>query len=433
MTSLFIRNVRAGKRAPFSVIRCFALFIAVLCAFAVEGCGRREKPGTVHLVLTVPSDVTVRALYKDVVDDFEKKHPRIHVRLIEIPRDYYRKVLVMIAGRDAPDLMWMGQSFAEFATRGAFMDISKQVASEIDEKEYLPQALSWYRIGGKQLGIPYSIDMDFIVYNKKLFDEAGVSYPTDDWDVATFLKKAKKLTIDRNGDGRVDQFGFRGRFDRAPFGAAILAPDGSRALCDSPAMIKCLQFNLDLVYKWKVSPLPDAMEQEGLDIYTVFRQGRAALMRMYTWDLIALRKECADVDWDIVETPRVARRGHWASSQAILVSADTRHPKEAWMLCKAFLSDQFQLKMARRGLPSNLRVAREAVAENHEKPANYAALLKASDALYPFPRVPYLSELLQYYWNANESVMARRATPKEALERAAQAINHAIRRKKRHP
>jgi len=399
--------------------------------FLSAGCGRRAPDGKVHLVMTVPADRLTRPLYEKIIRDFEGKHPNIAVQMIAIPRDYYRKVLVMIAGRDSPDLMWMGQGFAEFATRNVFLDISDRIAREVKTEEFLPQALSWYRIAGKQYGIPFGIDMEFVVYNKAILREAGVPFPTDDWDVQDLLDKARKLTKDTDGDGRTDVYGFRGRVDASAFGAAILAPDGSKALCNSPEMIECLKFNLDLVYKWKVAPLPDEIDQEGLDQYAIFRQGRAAMMKMFTWNLPFLRDRCKDVDWDIVCSPKARQRGRWASSQAMLIAADTRHPDEAWLLCREFFGDAFLRAMATRGLPPNLRTARACIQENQGKPENIAALVKGADSLYPFPRVPHLNELMAHYWEGVSAVYALEATPEEAVARAEKEINRAIARQRR--
>jgi len=44
-------------------------------------------------------------------------------------------------------------------------------------------------------------------YNKKLFDQAGISYPSGDWTWEDFLAIAQKLTRDLDGDGATDQFG----------------------------------------------------------------------------------------------------------------------------------------------------------------------------------------------------------------------------------
>ena len=355
---------------------------------------------------------------------------------MEVPGNYYQKLLVMIAGRTAPDLMWMGQSFAEFAMRGAFLDLSDRIAAEVDLSEYHQKVLSWYRLDGKQYGIPYGIDMEFIVYNKALFDEAGVPYPRDGWTVEEFVETSRRLTRDRDGDGRADQYGYRGSINEAAFGGAFISEDGSKALCDTPEMIEALRFNLDLVHKWRVAPSPEEQRQEGGDVYSVFRQGKAAMMQFYTWSISHLRERCAGMDWDIVGMPVARRRAHWASSAAYLVSADTRHPDEAWLLFKALISDEFQLALSIESLPANLRVARELVADNTQKPANLVAVLDATDFLYPSPRVPNLQELLHHYSNAREKVFSfygtsRFVPPEQAMAEAAERINETIRRRRR--
>ena len=431
-----LRLVTTGLRPASAGLRPGKL-LALLLLLAVaggtfSGCRRGDSAaGKVRLVLSVPADQKTRSMYRRVVTQFETRHPHVSVQILEIPADYYSKVLVMIAGRNAPDLMWMGQSFAEFAARGVFMDMSARLEAEVNLDEYLPQALEWYRIDGRQYGVPFGIDMSFVAYNKKLFDEAVVPYPTDDWTLADFLEKARRLTRDRDGDGRIDQYGYRGSIDHSCFGAAIISSDGTRPLCNSPEMIECHQLNLDLAEKWKVSPLPDDPDAQGLDSVAYFRQGRAAMMKMHTWNLPFLRDRCRELDWDIVNNPKARQRGHWASSQAILISADTAHPDEAWLLCREFFGDDVQRTMAARGLPSNLRVAREAIAQNTGKPQNTEAFLKATDSLYPTPRIANLSEIMSLYYSASGSISAHRATPAEAMAKAEQAISFYLRHRRR--
>lgn len=402
------------------------LLVGISLAVLMCGCGDEgEHAGKVHLVLSVPADRETRPMYRDVVTQFETAHPHIEVQILEIPANYYGKVLVMIAGRNSPDLMWIGQSFAEFAARGVFLDLSEKLAAEVDLEEYLPQALSWYRVGDRQYGIPFGIDMNFIAFNKALFDEAGVPYPTDDWDYDHFLRTAKALTRDIDGDGRIDQYGFKGNLEKASFGAQVISADGTDVLCNRPEMIECLRANLDLSRKHKVSPLPDDADFQGLDAYSYFLQGKAAMMQFFTWNLPFLRRRCAAMDWDIVNNPTIRQRGHWASSQAILVSSSTPHPEEAWLLCREFFGAEVERTMAARGLPPNRRVAAQVIEENRQagtKPANIAALRQASDSLYPNPRIPNLSEILALYGSAAGGITTGRATPEEAMARAEKAI-----------
>ena len=54
-------------------------------------------------------------------------------------------------------------------------------------------------MNGKQYGLPESFSNVVLIYNKDLFDQAGVSYPTDDWtqdDVQNAAEKIRALGDD---------------------------------------------------------------------------------------------------------------------------------------------------------------------------------------------------------------------------------------------
>ena len=42
-------------------------------------------------------------------------------------------------------------------------------------------ALSAFNVDGKQYGLPGNFSNVVLVYNKDLFDQAGIDYPTADW------------------------------------------------------------------------------------------------------------------------------------------------------------------------------------------------------------------------------------------------------------
>jgi multiple sugar transport system substrate-binding protein len=66
---------------------------------------------------------------------------------------------------------------------------------------------------GSYQGRLYSIIRDFypgpamFYYNKDLFDKAGIAYPTFDWNWDKMREAANALTLDTNGDGKLDQWG----------------------------------------------------------------------------------------------------------------------------------------------------------------------------------------------------------------------------------
>lgn len=406
--------------------------MVVLWLIVPIGCDNCQTDGgrEINLVLATVANMQVRPILLAAIEEFEDENPHVEVELMEIPGSkYYQKLLVMMAGGNAPDLMWMGVGFADFVSRGVFFDLSSRIESEIDTREYHPTVLGWYRSGDKQYGVPYGISLDLVVYNKKLFDKAGISYPEDNWRVEDLLVKAKALTIDRDGDGQIDQYGYRGEIPHPMFGAKIITSDGSRALCNSSEMVEAIQFNMELVFKWKVSAwLPwmwDETHPAG-EQYSLFRQGRAAMMRSSTHEIMYLQERCADVEWDITVCPQARKRAYWASSKAYLVSASTRHPDKAWLLFKNLISDHYQMALAT--VPANLRLARKMVEQNTQKPANLQVLLEATNHLY---HMPSHHELVDIFFRNVRKIStfygtAQQISPKEGMIEAERQINEAI-------
>ncbi len=61
--------------------------------------------------------------------------------------------------------------------------------------------------GGDMYGLPSDAQSQIIAYNKKMFDDAGVAYPTDDWTWDDLVEMGKKITnADENKWGmQIDQ------------------------------------------------------------------------------------------------------------------------------------------------------------------------------------------------------------------------------------
>lgn len=427
------RDPGEGGLWPLAVLVGMMLLVlayGISRGFLTDSQRLADRP--VRLVVAFPGSGDAVSAYRAVAETFEQAHPEVAVDLRPIfgPK-YYQKVLVMMASGSPPDLMWMGQGFAEFAQRGAFLDVTERVERDIEADRFIRQALEWYRVGGQQLGVPFLLDLGFIVYNKELFDQAGLAYPSHDWTYEQFLEAAKRLTADIDGDGHIDRYGYCGQLDACLFGATFISDDGTHALCDSPAMIQYLRTNLTLVNEHQVAPSIQQQVQGALDRLAMFRRGQVAMLQAFTWDLPRLHEQM-EAAWGITLNPVIERRATWASSQAVLISARTDHPDEAWALAQAFLEPGFQSRMAHRGMPSDLRLARQLAASGDPVYSHLSVLLEAVDELCPTPRVAHLAEAQQIFGQACESVWTGRATPQEAMQRAAQLIDRMIQQHQRY-
>jgi multiple sugar transport system substrate-binding protein len=126
-----------------------------------------------------------------------------------------------------------------------------------------------------------------VVYNRDLLDRAAIEYPTDDWTWDDFLRAAQRLTLDRDRDGRIDQWGTA--IDRRPAfwlpwiwagGGDVLCPGGGRAsgCLDAPATVAAIRWYGGWVRRWGVAPRPHDPANSGVEIARLFTAGRVGFM-----------------------------------------------------------------------------------------------------------------------------------------------------------
>ena len=65
-----------------------------------------------------------------------------------------------------------------------------------------------YKVSDNYYGLPRDFQTIVLFYNKDMFDAAGMAYPTASWTWDDLRAAAKQLTLDKNGDGIADQYGF---------------------------------------------------------------------------------------------------------------------------------------------------------------------------------------------------------------------------------
>ena len=146
-----------------------------------------------------------------MVAAFEASHPDIKVEVETIGYDdYFTQMQTRVAGGTAPDCYELNiENFAAYANKGLLAEISGVDVSGLNDT-----ALNAFCVNGKQYGLPESFSNVVLIYNKDLFDQAGVSYPTSDWtqdDVQAAAEAIRALGDDIYGPA-------------APRGASCPAP-----------------------------------------------------------------------------------------------------------------------------------------------------------------------------------------------------------------
>ena len=118
-----------------------------------------------------------------------------------------------------------------------------------------------------QFGLPRDLNVVGLYYNKAMFDAAGIPYPDDTWTWDTLVEVGKQLTLDKDGDGQTDQWGFYTETtDMENYwsslvwqnGGDIVSADRTQTLLGSDEAVGGIQQLQDLIYTHKIMPPPDS-------------------------------------------------------------------------------------------------------------------------------------------------------------------------------
>ncbi len=138
--------------------------------------------------------------YEEMAEKFEKENPEYTVDVQDYPYDVYNeKIQTAITSSTAgPDIIavWGGMA-PNFIGTDALSEVPEDLAKELDE-DYMEPTVGSYKKNGKYYGVPmeYNLEYGGMIVNKKLFDEAGLSYPTT-WEE---LRNVSGSVSVQNGD-----------------------------------------------------------------------------------------------------------------------------------------------------------------------------------------------------------------------------------------
>lgn len=135
-------------------------------------------------------------VFKKLAEGFEKKHPKVDVKYVNVPfGDAQNKFKnAAQAGDGAPDVIRSEVAWTpDFANLGYLAPLDGTAALK-GQDDFLKQAVASTEYEGKTYAVPQVIDSMGVFYNKKLFKEAGVEAPANLDDLKTVAKKIKDKT-----------------------------------------------------------------------------------------------------------------------------------------------------------------------------------------------------------------------------------------------
>lgn len=357
---------------------------------------------------------------EQVIEAFEKENPDIKVKSeLNAYDDYFVKLQTRIAGGNAPDVFELNyENFVSYAAKGTLADLTDFISEDedFDPEQLNEQAFKAYQYDGKQFGMVENFSNVLTFYNKDLFDEAGVDYPTASWTWEDELEAAKKLTdIENNVWGRFAPVTLNEFYKvTAQNGGQVFDQEGNPTI-NTEENLETLKYMVEGVTEHKVSPSP--AEMAGQEPEDLFQNGQLAILHTGIWMFDTFKD--VDFDWDVELEAGNKQKAHHFFANGLAVSDDSKQQEAAYKFA-AFMSASEEVAKIRVESSWELpAIENEEVLSPYldkSPPVNRQAVFDALDSLVLPPSIENWSQITDVTDREFEKALLGNKTPEQVLE-----------------
>ncbi|MCG3158119.1 MAG: sn-glycerol-3-phosphate-binding periplasmic protein UgpB [bacterium] len=385
---------------------------------------------------------------EELIKKFEAEHPEIKIKAQYVPTGdvLVQKLITAIQSQTAPDISWIHADFLDklvearaiYRTEEFIKGANGLTAEEINDIfPPLLQAASWR---DTLYAMPMEATSLALLYNKELFRQAGLdpNHPPQDWD--ELREFAKKLTVDKDGDGKFDQHGFLVPVFPAsgdlniwmilqwtPF---LWQAGGYEINLEQTAVLFNSEAGVQALTLWKNMYDELGMRKFSMAHDMAFASQHLAMVLDGPWNLPRYR-EMKNVDWAVAPLPAgPAKRATYLAGEHLAIFRQSRHPQAAWTFVKWILQPETQAMFS---MKSGYLPVRRSVRERED----YQNFLANDPALKAFvdqmewgqARRPvdfHRLEINRHLAEAIEQATLGKMDPKAALDEAAAKANRLL-------
>lgn len=363
-----------------------------------------------------------------VLRDFERQHPHIRVKFETIADQYMDVLKTRLIGDAAPDLFYLDAVEAPFLMQAGVLEpLNAFITPQFDLADFEPTLLNSFRQGNTLYGLPKDYSTLALFYHKPLFQQAHLSPPRT-WD--QFRRTAKHLTLDRDRNGKPEQYGFslspelaRSVYIMQAFGGRVVDARGYAAFA-TESVARGLQPLLDQYHRERTAIRPsDVGASSSSDL---FGQGKVAMMIEGNWAIPYLKETFPKLAFGTAEVPKIGGKSStMVFTVAYVMNRKSKHKPEAWTVLsyltgkvgmRTWTSSGFALP-TRRSVAQQLRYDRDPLRSPLVAGVKYAT---------PWQLGTLPAPILNSFNNQFLSALLGEQPLQEALQRAQRSANSQI-------
>jgi multiple sugar transport system substrate-binding protein len=357
-----------------------------------------------------------------LVRDFEREHPDVHVRVQQIPWSAaHEKLLTAHVGDASPDLAQMGNTWIpEMVTLGALVPLDSLVRTSpgMDSTGHFPGIWATNVVDGRVYGVPWYVDTRVLFYRTDILARAGYARMPDNW---TDWHAAMRSITRVMGPGHYAIYLPLNEWPPQVIlgleqGSPLISPDGHGMFADS-AFARAFDFLLSL-YRDRLAP--PVSNTEIANLYQEFARGTFAMYITGPWNIGEFRRRLPPEmrhAWTTAPLPGPtgpASGVSLAGGSSLVIFRSSRHQALAWELMRYLSRPDVQLRFYQ--LTGDLPARRETwndstLATDREAQAFRVQLGRA----VPTPMLPEWEEVTTKIMDETEAAVRGGITPGGAL------------------
>jgi multiple sugar transport system substrate-binding protein len=418
--------------APSASLRLLTLFAVGLLSPVLGGClnsAGREGAGLVLLAQTRADDA---AVWSEVVAKFTEE-TKVKLRLERVDAErYYAELNARAAAGRPPDVVQMESGrLPEFAARGLLLNLDTYLRQEPNllGKDFQPGVWQSFHYQGGLYGVPGDVSVLAVVLNEDLLEAKYLPVPKPGWTWGDYLRDAKSVTADTDGDGRTDVYGT----STCPWWQVLVWQNGgdlvddpanpTRSTLGAPEAKAALQWLADLAVKHKVAP---PVMLSDLDQVRAFANGSIGMIYAGRWDIAAFTTR-AGFRWNYVPLPRGKRPANLGASTAFCVMQDCRRPTDAWRLVQYLTVGQGQQSLLKAGIttPAYTPLLRSEYFEGAKK-GGQDAFASGAKLTHPLPCTVRYGDIAAVWREELAPLWSGQASVEEVTRRIDDRVNRIL-------
>lgn len=391
--------------------------------FSFTGCGnsgsQKKTGGKTKLVIWDYFETdSQKIMMTQLLDGFNKTHPEYEATHVYVPfSDYQKQLTLGIASGELPDLVIMdGCSMAAFVKMGLLADIS---SADLPWNEYLSGPMESSMLDGKHYGLPFATNCTALIYNKDIFDEAGVAYPDENTTWEQFREIARKLT--KNG---ISGFGNAAtNTDEGTFQCLQWLYTAGGSYKDIEGGVKAFEFMQDCIKEgiWT----NEAVNWTQSDVNYNFMGGSLAMEQNGPWQIPVFEASAPNLNYGVTVLPKYDEKSGQATSIlggeniGVVKKSDTTGGIE---FLKYYNQDEVMVETMKLygSFPPKVKAAQNPFWTDDPVQAAFIKQLETSIPRGPSPSWPSYSAAIQ---NGFQEIMTMKKTPAQAAADTQKAVN----------